>query len=74
MGRTTNGAAVGQYSYSNSTNQQWTIVSDGNYVLIENRATSMYIDGMGRTTNGADLAQYAESGSTNQQWKISAAS
>ena len=70
VGRTTNGAAVGQYSDTNSTSQQWTAVSDGNNVLIQNRATGLYIDGMGRTANGSDLGQYSHSNSTNQQWQI----
>ncbi|MBB2740954.1 UNVERIFIED_ORG: hypothetical protein FHR35_000774 [Microbispora rosea subsp. rosea] len=29
MGRTSNGAAVGQYESSTSTNQQWNIVAAG---------------------------------------------
>ena len=73
MGRTTNGSAAGQYGDTNSTNQQWTVVTDANNVRIRNRATGLYLDGMGRTTNGADLGQWGDSNSTNQQWKIVAA-
>jgi len=65
---------VGQYSSTNSTNQQWTVVTDANTVRIKNRATGMYLDGMGRTTNGADLGQYGNTNATNQQWTILAAS
>jgi Ricin-type beta-trefoil lectin domain-like len=71
MGRTTNGANVGRWSATNSTNQQWIIENSGNYVRIRNRATGLYLDGS--TSNGADAAQYADSGSTNQQWTIIAA-
>ncbi|WP_240639026.1 RICIN domain-containing protein [Micromonospora ureilytica] len=68
MGRTTNGAAVGQYSSSSSDNQQWTIDAVGDYVQIKNRATGLYLDGMGRTTGGSICGQWSGSGSTNQQW------
>ena len=60
----------GQYSGTNSTNQRWTAVSDGNTVLIQNRATGMYLDGMGHTADGSDLGQYSHSNSTNQQWQL----
>ncbi len=68
MGRTSNGSAAGQWSDSNSANQQWTMESAGSYVRIKNRATGLYLDGMGRTTNGADAGQWSNSGSANQQW------
>lgn len=61
---------VSKYSSSPSTNQQWTAVSDGNTVLIQNRATGLYLDSMGRTADGSDLAQYSRSSSTDQQWQI----
>ena len=70
MGRTTAGAAAGQYTATDSTNQQWAIVNDGNYVRIKNRATGLYLDGMGRTTAGAVAAQYSDSDGANQQWSV----
>ena len=73
QGRTANGSAVGQYSASTSTNQQWSVVTDANNVQIKNRATGLYLDGMGRTADGSDLGQYSHSSSTNQQWQILAA-
>ncbi|MBT2676828.1 RICIN domain-containing protein [Streptomyces sp. ISL-14] len=69
-GRTANGAAAAQYASSGSSNQQWVIENDGNYVRIRNRATGLYLDGMSRTTHGAAAAQYASSGSTAQQWSV----
>ncbi len=68
MGRTSNGAAVGQWSNSSSYNQQWRITSSGGYVRLQNRASGLYLDGMGRTSNGADLGQWGNSSSSNQQW------
>ncbi|WP_254897478.1 RICIN domain-containing protein [Amycolatopsis sp. Hca4] len=72
-GRTTNGAAVGQYPASSSGNQQWSVVTDANNVRIRNSTTGEYLDGMGRTGSGAELGQYADSGSANQRWRIIAA-
>ena len=73
MGRTTNGSAAGQWSDTNSLNQQWTVSTSANNVRIRNRGTGLFLDGMGRTTNGADAGQFADSASTNQQWKVVAA-
>ena len=41
-------SAVGQWSDSNSGNQQWTISANGATVRIVNSATGLYVDGMGR--------------------------
>lgn len=68
MGRTSNGSDCGQWSGSSSYNQQWEIVSDGNYVRLKNRATGLFIDGMGRTSNGSNAGQWSDSNSSNQQW------
>jgi arabinoxylan arabinofuranohydrolase len=68
MGSTSNGSNACQWSDSNSTNQQWTIISSGSYVMIQNRATGLYLDGMGRTGNGSVCGQWGGSGSANQQW------
>ncbi len=74
MGRTTNGSAVGQWSDTNSDNQQWTIATNGSDVRVVNRATGLYADGMGRTASGSDLGQWSNSNSTNQQWSMVAVS
>jgi hypothetical protein len=68
MGSTSNGSNACQWIDSNSTNQQWTIVSSGGYVMIQNRATGLYLDGMGRTGSGSVCGQWSSSGSANQQW------
>jgi hypothetical protein len=70
MGSTSNGANACQWSDSNSTNQQWNIINSGNYVMIQNRATGLYLDGMGSTAGGSNLCQWGSSGSANQQWQI----
>jgi hypothetical protein len=49
---------------------QWTVIDSGGYVMIQNRATGLYLDGMGRTADGSDLCQWNNSGSANQQWQI----
>ncbi|MBS2963699.1 glycosyl hydrolase 53 family protein [Actinocrinis puniceicyclus] len=67
-GLTSNGANVEQWSETNSTNQQWSVESDGSYVRIRNRATGQYIDGAGATSNGAPAEQWSDTNSTNQQW------
>lgn len=68
LGATSNGSNVGQWSQSGSTNQQWSIESDGSYVRIKNRATGLYIDGAGATSNGAAAQQWSDTNSNNQQW------
>ena len=68
MGRTSNGSNAGQWSDSNSNNQQWTIVPDGSYVRLQNRATGLFLDGEGRTSNGSAVGQWSDSNSNNQQW------
>ncbi|THF83244.1 RICIN domain-containing protein [Cohnella fermenti] len=73
MGRTTNGAAAGQYAGSGSANQQWVLVPSGYNYRLKNAATGLYLDGMGRTTDGSAAAQYADSGSSNQTWQLVAA-
>jgi len=73
MGRTSNGSVAGQWSDTNSTNQQWTTVSAGGNVRFKNRATALFLDGMGRTGNGDDLGQWSDTGSTSQQWTTVAA-
>lgn len=68
MGRSSNGANLGQWSSSSSYNQQWTIESAGSYVRLKNRATGLYVDGMGRSSNGSTAGQWSNSNSSNQQW------
>lgn len=64
----TDGANAGQWSYSGSQAQQWSIETVGSYVKIKNRASGLYLDGMGSTNNGAVVAQKSSSNSFNQQW------
>ncbi|SHM49327.1 Por secretion system C-terminal sorting domain-containing protein [Chitinophaga jiangningensis] len=70
MYRNTNGANAGQWAYSGTDAQQWTVESIDGYVKLKNRATGLYLDGMGRTTNGSIAGQWANSSSYNQQWKL----
>jgi Glycosyl hydrolase family 12/Ricin-type beta-trefoil lectin domain-like len=44
------------------------------YYKLQNRATSLCVDGMGRTSNGSNCGQYASGGSFNQQWAITTTS
>jgi hypothetical protein len=69
MYRSSNGANAGQWSYSGSDAQQWSIESVDGYIKLKNKATGLYLDGMGSTTNGAVAGQWANSSSYNQQWK-----
>lgn len=68
MGNDANGSNLDQWSDSGSTNQQWRVFTNGDYVQMYNVTTGLYIDGMGRTTNGSAAGQWSYSGSSNQQW------
>lgn len=70
MGRPSNGSNAGQWGYSGSRNQQWTLEPFGNNVRIKNVATGQYLDGMGDSSFGSRAGQWGNSGSTNQQWTI----
>ena len=71
MGRTTNGAAVGQYGNTSHVNSQWELVSQGgNYYQLRNRGTGLYLDGMGRTTNGSDCGQWSNTTHYNSHWEL----
>jgi len=71
LGRTSNGAACGQYANTSSQNAQWELVDVGSgYYQLQNRATGLYLDGMGRTTNGDDCGQYANTTSQNSHWSL----
>ncbi len=70
MGRAPNGANAGQWGYSGSANQQWTLEPYGNHVRIKNVATGQYLDGMGNSSMGSRAGQWGNSGSANQQWTI----
>ncbi|WP_460704841.1 RICIN domain-containing protein, partial [Myceligenerans halotolerans] len=73
MGRMSDGDAVGQWSGSDSTRQQWDREAGGGYVRFRNAATGLYLDGMGRTVNGDAVGQWSSSGSANQQWQLDGA-
>jgi enterochelin esterase family protein len=62
-------------TYTNSTGcnstQNFTVnVSGSNTgnVMIQNKATMLYIDGMGRSSNGDNAGQWSSSTSNNQKW------
>ncbi|SCY90888.1 Por secretion system C-terminal sorting domain-containing protein [Flavobacterium anhuiense] len=68
MSRTTNGSNAGQWNYSGSSAQQWSLEYNGSEVMIKNRATGLYIDGMSRTANPSIAGQWNYSGSEAQKW------
>jgi hypothetical protein len=70
MGRSSNGSNAGQWSYSGSANQQWTMETSGSNVKFKNVGTGLYLDGMGRNSNGSLAGQWSSSSSANQQWTI----
>lgn len=70
MGRGPNGSNAGQWGYSGSRNQQWTLEPFGSNVRIKNVATGQYLDGMGSFSYGSRAGQWGNSGSANQQWTI----
>ena len=71
MGRTTNGADVGQWSNTTSYNSHWELIQySGNYYQLRNRSTGLYLDGMGRTTNGDAAGQWANTTHVNSQWEM----
>ncbi|GAA5021277.1 xylan degradation protein [Marivirga lumbricoides] len=71
LGRTTDGAACGQYANTSSVNAQWEVIDVGNgYYQIQNRGTGLFLDGLGRTTNGDDVGQYANTSNENSHWSI----
>jgi xyloglucan-specific exo-beta-1,4-glucanase len=68
MYRLDNGSNAGQYSNSGATAQQWSIETAGNYVMLKNLASGLYLDGMSRSSNGSIVGQYSNSGSDAQYW------
>lgn len=72
MGRTNNGADVGQYANTTHANAHWNITSAGSgYYYLINQGTNMKLDGYGRTSNGSACAQYSSSTThVNAQWSI----
>ena len=68
---TANGAAVDQWPYSGTANQQWSIISVGGYYKLISRNSGQALDVAGQSTaNGAHVDQWPDSGTTNQQWSI----
>ena len=70
MGRSSNGDNAGQWGYSGTSNQQWTMETSGSNVRFKNVATSLYLDGMGRSSDGSLAGQWGNGSSPNQQWTI----
>lgn len=83
MGRSTAGSILGQYANTVHVNAQWEIISseatddgstpsslEGTY-QIQNRGTSLLIDGYGFTENGSSVNQYASyTTHPNSKWDI----
>lgn len=70
MGRTSDGADLGQYANTTHENAQWIREQTGDYVRLKNRGTGLYIDGMGRVDNGENCGQYANTDHINAQWSL----
>lgn len=68
MNRLTNGSNAGQWSYSNSYNQQWKIEYYDGYVKLQNRTSKLYLGGLHNTENTSNTGQWIKSDSYNQQW------
>jgi hypothetical protein len=71
VGSTANGANAQQSACaSGDDDQEWTVVADGRYVRIQNRATGLFLDGFGSTSNGSVVGQWSDTNSDNQQWTV----
>lgn len=72
MWRSTNGDAVGQWTYSNNDAQKWERVTVGKHIKLKNKATGKFLDGLGlpQSPEGTMLGQWSDSSSFNQQWSI----
>ncbi|HKX26891.1 MAG TPA: RICIN domain-containing protein, partial [Blastocatellia bacterium] len=70
LGATADGANLGQWASSSSTNQRFVVTYSGGFYKLRNAPTGKYLDSVGRTANGNLVAQWASSTSFNQQWSI----
>lgn len=70
LGATTDGANVGQWVSSGSSNQSWTLAYSGGYYKLTCAASSKCLDSDGHTGNGSTVVQWTSGSSTNQQWTI----
>ena len=72
MGRTNDGADVGQWANTTSNNARWNITSAGSgYYYLVNQATNLKLDGYGRTSNGSACAQHNNiTTHVNAQWSL----
>jgi Ricin-type beta-trefoil lectin domain-like/Glycosyl hydrolases family 43 len=72
----TAGAQVIQWSNTNGTNQDWTLVSAGSgYFYITNKNSGLYLDvSSSSTATGANVVQWTSSSGTSQQWSLVAIS
>jgi endo-1,4-beta-xylanase len=73
VGRTSNGADLGQYANTNHNNAHWIREAAGGFERFRNRSTGLYIDGMGRTSNGSLAGQWANTNHNNAQWSLESA-
>jgi hypothetical protein len=69
---TSAGALIVQATASNSTSQQWQMVSaSAGYVYLVNRNSGLVLDVPNNsTTQGTQLDQWSKNGGNNQQWQI----
>jgi hypothetical protein len=62
-------SAIGAYRHGTVLRDTSAITT---YYRIQNRATTLNIDGMGRTADGSNAGQYRDGAGYNQQWEIEA--
>lgn len=70
LGSTANGAGVGQWASSASTNQQWQLTTVGSYRKLSCVAGGKRVDSLGHTGDGSTVGQWDDNTSINQQWTI----
>lgn len=70
LGATTDGANVGQWASSGSSNQKWNVILTGGYYKISCVTGGKRLDTLGHTTDGSTIGQWTDGASFNQQWTI----
>jgi hypothetical protein len=70
LGSTTNGAPVGQWTGSTSSNQKWQVTTVSGYRKLICATGAKRLDSLGHTGSGTTVGQWDDSTSTNQQWTI----
>lgn len=70
LGATTDGANVGQWASSTSSNQKWTLTYTGGYYKLICVGSGKALDSDGHTADATTVVQWTSNTDTNQQWTI----